>query len=486
MADRLEEYRRKRDADRTPEPVPPGPAPSGNNDTFVIQQHHARRLHWDLRLERDGVLVSWAVPRGVPREKGRNHLAVHTEDHPLEYATFHGEIPAGEYGGGRMTSHDRGTYETEKWRDDEVIVTLHGTRTDGRYVLFQTGGRDWMIRRLDPTDPSWQPMPRHLRPMQPVSVQPVSVADLPTGDWGYELRWGGARTLAYVSEGRIRLTDGDDRDVTDEYPDLRKLAEDLAPAECVLDGEIVVFAESGRIGPPARRSGRRAARVPVQYLLFDVLWLDGVSTVDLPYRQRREVLDDLALAGPNWQTPPYFPQTAEFALEAARAQGLDGVVGKRLDSPYRPGERSPDWVTVRAEAEPLAAEPAQAEPAQAEPAQAEPAQAEPAQADPAQAEPLAAEHAEVVVVGWRPGGLLLATPDGDGTLRYAGQARTRVPDELLTQLRRAERKTPPVPDVPAAAARDARWVTPRLRGAVSHDGHTADGRLRRPRWLGPL
>src|SRR2546421_4014855 len=114
MADRLDEYRRKRDAARTPEPVPDAPPARGRNDTFVIQQHHARRLHWDLRLERDGVLVSWAVPRGLPREPGRNHLAVHTEDHPLEYADFHGEIPAGEYGGGPMTIPHPGTYQTEK------------------------------------------------------------------------------------------------------------------------------------------------------------------------------------------------------------------------------------------------------------------------------------------------------------------------------------------------------------------------------------
>src|SRR5215468_6623543 len=113
MGDRLDEYRRKRDASRTPEPVPVRVLPTGNDDMFVIQQHHARRLHWDLRLERGGVLVSWAVPRGLPRDPGRNHLAVHTEDHPLEYAAFEGVIPAGEYGGGRMVIYDRGTYTTE-------------------------------------------------------------------------------------------------------------------------------------------------------------------------------------------------------------------------------------------------------------------------------------------------------------------------------------------------------------------------------------
>src|SRR2546430_4917499 len=126
VADRLKTYRGKRRAEKTPEPSGKGRQEKGKASRFVIQQHHARRLHWDLRLERDGVLVSWAVPRGIPRDPGRNHLAVHTEDHPLEYLDFHGEIPAGEYGGGRMTVYDRGTYQTEKWRDDEVIVVLHG------------------------------------------------------------------------------------------------------------------------------------------------------------------------------------------------------------------------------------------------------------------------------------------------------------------------------------------------------------------------
>src|SRR5689334_24419022 len=179
MPDRLDEYRRKRDATRTPEPVPPAnsepaanskpganPKPAVNSEPavnstpgvnstpavdseptpdetpntprrFVIQQHHARSLHWDVRLERDGVLVSFAVPRGLPRDRARNNLARHTEDHPLEYLEFSGEIPAGEYGGGRMSIHDHGTYETDKWRDDEIGVTFHGERTSGRYVFFQ-------------------------------------------------------------------------------------------------------------------------------------------------------------------------------------------------------------------------------------------------------------------------------------------------------------------------------------------------------------
>jgi bifunctional non-homologous end joining protein LigD len=354
MGDRLEEYRRKRDAARTPEPVPAGPPPQGNNDTFVIQQHHARRLHWDLRLERDGVLVSWAVPRGMPRHPGRNHLAVHTEDHPLEYAEFHGEIPAGEYGAGRMTIFDRGTYATEKWRDNEVIVVLDGTRVRGRFALFQTDGKNWMVHRMDPPEADWVLMPELIRPMIATAA-----AGLPAGDgaWGYELRWPGERAVSYVSGGRLRLVTPDDRDITGWYPEVRELAERLAPAECVFDGVLVAFDRAGRVSSAALRprtqaadaaaARRLAARTPVQYLVFDLLWLDGTGTLDLPYVERRELLDGMDLTGPHWQTPPYFPTGGEFALEAARAQGLPGVLAKRLDSPYEPGRRSKAWREVR-------------------------------------------------------------------------------------------------------------------------------------------
>jgi bifunctional non-homologous end joining protein LigD len=352
VTDRLDEYRRKRDARRTPEPIPRArPAPTSGG-RFVIQQHHARSLHWDVRLERDGVLVSFAVPRGLPRDQGRNHLAKHTEDHPLEYLEFAGEIPAGEYGGGRMTIHDRGTYVADKWRDDEVGVTFTGERTSGRYVFFQTDGRDWMVRRMDPPAPGWQAMPEAVEPMLATRAAGLPPDDQ---DWGYEMTWGGLRAQAYVSGGRVRLLAG--AEVTKSYPELRTLGESLAPAEVVLDGEIVAFA--GAVPDPAalhRRAGlvdapaRRAAeRRPVQFLAYDLLWLEGHSTVELVrYAERRELLEGLDVAGPNWQTPPYFAGGGEFALDAARAQGLPGVTAKRLDSPYLPGRRSRLWLSIDA------------------------------------------------------------------------------------------------------------------------------------------
>jgi bifunctional non-homologous end joining protein LigD len=354
MADRLRKYRSMRDPGRTPEPVPsPGePDAPGDGRIFVIQQHHARRLHWDFRLERDGVLISWAIPRGIPRDPGRDHLAVHTEDHPMSYADFAGEIPAGEYGAGTVLIHDRGTYTTEKWRDDEVMVVLHGERTSGRYVLFRTRDDDWMIHRMDPPDPNWQPLPELLPPMRATRGR---LPDDRSG-WGYEMRWDGVRAIGYVSGGRLRLLAGDGADATARFPDLRGLAEDLAPAECVVDGEIVGF-DSGRVSPgPARerlavtdpgRARRLAQRQPVSYLLYDLLHLDGSATVALPYRERRALLEDLDIAGDRWLVPPWFPD-GDAALRAAREQRLPGVVAKRLDAPYRPGARSPDWLAVPA------------------------------------------------------------------------------------------------------------------------------------------
>ena len=468
----LSEYRRKRDASRTPEPVldsDPDPIPTGQNDMFVIQEHHARALHWDLRLERDGVLVSWAVPKGMPADPGTNHLAVQTEDHPLEYATFSGEIPAGEYGGGRMAIWDRGRYETEKWSDREVMVILHGERVQGRHVLFATGGKNWMIHRMDPpARPDWASLPDRVRPMLavPGELPPPSEDDR----WSYELKWDGVRAVAYVSGGRVRLLSRNDLDISRSYPEVRALGEALGSMQAVLDGELVSFDERGR--PSFSRlqermhvndsaaAARLASRVPVVYLLFDVLHLDGRSTLDLPYAQRRELLDGLALGGAAFQTPPAFEGPGADVLRASRENGLEGVVAKRQDSAYRPGRRSPDWRKVKH-----------------------------------------VRTQEVIVVGWRPGkgrraagiGSLLLAVNGPEGLQYVGGVGTgfteRMLADLATRLAPLERATSPLgrrlthPPTPAEI-RDVQWVRPRTVGEVAFAEWTPDGRLRHPSWRG--
>src|SRR3954471_23486582 len=164
MPDRLERYHAKRDFDETPEPSGDGAAAETPSPRFVVQEHSATRLHWDLRLERDGVLASWAVPNGIPDSPDENRKAVHTEDHPLEYLDFEGDIPAGSYGAGTMRIWDRGTYEELKWQPRKIEVALHGERVEGRYALFPIDkGEDpknWMIHRMDPpADPSREAMP---------------------------------------------------------------------------------------------------------------------------------------------------------------------------------------------------------------------------------------------------------------------------------------------------------------------------------------
>ncbi len=186
----------------------------GKARRFVIQEHHASSLHWDFRLERDGVLVSWAVPKGLPMDKATNHLAVHVEDHPLEYGNFSGTIPQGEYGGGAVTIWDKGTYEEEKWSDREVMVVLHGKRAKGRYVLFATKGKNWMIHRMDEAPPGWEPLPELLPPMLAIA------GALPTEakGWAYEFKWDGVRAIAYVEGGRARFLSRNGNDLTGVLP----------------------------------------------------------------------------------------------------------------------------------------------------------------------------------------------------------------------------------------------------------------------------
>lgn len=322
----MREYRRRRDPARTPEPMPTATPASGHDDTFVIQQHDATSLHWDLRLERAGVLVSWAVPRGLPTEPGVNRLAVHTEDHPLEYSTFEGTIPAGEYGGGTMTVWDAGTYQTEEWRADKVTVTLAGSRVRGRYALFATDGRNWLIRRLDPPqDPDRVPMPDTVEPMQPVrQANPPRDRDR----YSYEFDWGGERAIAFVSGGRIRLHAADGSEIR-APAGLPRAARRMGARPAVLDGELVTLAAD-----------------PV-FVGFDLLYDDGVDLTGWPQQQRWDRLDALPWWGGSCQLAPRFDDPAAVRA-TARERGLPGIVAKRRDAPYRPGTTSAAWKRIPA------------------------------------------------------------------------------------------------------------------------------------------
>lgn len=455
----LEEYRRKRNAARTPEPVPEAdPVPAGGSEggIFVVQRHQARRLHYDFRLERDGVLVSWAIPKGVPEDPVVNHLAVPTEDHPLEYASFTGTIPAGEYGGGVVEIFDRGHYDCVKWDAGDVKVVLHGKRLTGGYALFRTGDDTWMIHR------ERQPLPTDLRPMLAVA------GGLPDTDdgWSYELKWDGQRALAYLEGGKVRLYSRIGRDISVSYPELAGLAATLRGRQVLLDGEIVAFAD----GKPSFSALQRrmhtdspgaaqhlATQVPATYLVFDILQLDGRPLTQLPYSRRRELLEELQVSGPAWITPPAFNGTSGAdVLRASQEQSLEGIVAKRLNSPYRPGARSPDWRKVKN-----------------------------------------LRRQEVVVGGWRPGegtraggiGSLLIGVYGPEGLTYAGRVGSGFDQRMLELLARrlaplASDESPFAVEVPRKFAKDAKWVRPVLVVEVAFDRWTEDDRLRHPVFAG--
>lgn len=335
---KLATYRSMRDAARTPEPMG---EEAGGTDAgvarFTIQEHHATSMHWDLRLERDGVLASWAVPRGLPVSPDDDHLAVRTEDHPMEYLTFQGVIPEGNYGAGKMAVWDTGTYETQKWDEGrEVMITLHGERVEGRYVLFHTRGKDWMVHRMDPpVDPSREPIPAvgSLRPCVPTEA--ARLPSKPAG-WTFEACFGGVRALVWSEGGRSRVVVAG-ADVTASFPELRDLGRALGTVECVLDGEIAGPGADRRAASPEAAARRAAARAPLAFVAADVLWLEGHDVRSLPWEQRRALLERLAIEGPSWRTAPTQRGDGRPLLEAVRAQGLPAVVAKPVDSPYEDG-----------------------------------------------------------------------------------------------------------------------------------------------------
>ena len=344
MSPPLERYQAKRDFTATPEPSgePESSGPASDQremPRFVVQEHHARALHWDFRLERDGVLVSWALPKGVPPDPGVNHLAVPTEDHPLSYIDFEGDIPRGNYGAGAVHLWDRGTYDTIKWTEREVMVTLHGDRVRGRHVLFRTGDRQWMIHRMDPPqDPTFEALPDAWAPM----LARAGAVPLDAARWSFEVVWPGVRVLVAVDGGRARLTTaGDDdarRDVTEAFPEVRPLGRVLGARPALLDGVIVAVDDDGRPDHElvvGRLEGAR--RPPVVLMLVDVLHLDGHSLVERPHHERRAALEALALVGAGLADPRGARGRRRGVVAGRAGAGAPGHRGQTTRQPLRTG-----------------------------------------------------------------------------------------------------------------------------------------------------
>jgi bifunctional non-homologous end joining protein LigD len=459
-------YRAKRDFALTGEPAG-GAAELPEAPRFVVQEHDATNLHWDLRLERDGVLASWAIPKGLPEIPKQNHFAARTEDHPLEYADFEGEIPKGQYGAGTMRIWDRGTYECLKWEPRKVEVALHGERPDARYALFAIGDRgdtkDWMIHRMDPpADARREPMPERLAPML------ARTGAVPAEDpgWAYEIKWDGVRAIAYSTPGELRLDSRNLKEITVQYPELARLNRALSSHSAILDGEIVALDRDGRpsfgalqhrMQVTSKAQAKRLAKsTPATYIIFDLLWLDGHSVMGLPYSERRELLSALELNGVSWKTPEHLTGSGSAVLAASAEQGLEGIVAKRLDSSYQPGGRPGTWVKIKN-----------------------------------------VHRQEFVVGGWLPGkgsrtagvgALLVGVHDERGLLRYAGRVGTGFTARELGRLAKLlgplERPSSPFAPGQTQLPRGAVFCEPKLVAEVEFREWTAAGSLRHPSYKG--
>jgi bifunctional non-homologous end joining protein LigD len=463
----LDEYAAKRDFGRTPEPSTEEPdaagadahpaglrevAPLEPGRRFTIQQHHARRLHHDVRFERDGVLVSFAVPKRLPEEPGIRHLAVNTEDHPLDYLTFSGTIPAGEYGGGEVRLFDLGSYEPVEVADGKLTVRLHGSRYHGaEYHFFRTRDRDWLVILGGKVSlPQPAPPPTYQPMMASLTAEPFD-----DDGWLFEVKWDGHRCLANLGTA-TRLTSRTTRDMTGQFPELIDLHRQLAARNAVVDGEIVALDRDGR--PSFERMqdrfhrapeelARNKGRVPVQFIAFDLLWLDGEPLLDLPLFERRARLVEVLVETGDVRLSQVVQGRGVDFFEQARELGLEGVVAKRAASPYRPGTRSHDWRKIKA-----------------------------------------LRRQDCVIVGWTPGqgqrgatlgSLLLAVSDGR-RLHYAGNVGTGFTQAFLADLLPAlvEREVAKPQFEGAPRLRGARFVRPELVCEVEYLKWTDDGKLR--------
>ena len=461
--DVLSTYRSKRDPRKTPEPVPTATSAAGEGNRFVIQEHRARRLHYDFRLERGGVLVSWALPKNLPDTPAVNHLAVRTEDHPLEYATFEGSIPKGEYGAGEVVVWDSGIYEAEKFniprgsagKGGEVIVDLHGRRICGRYALIQTDGDQWLAHRMKGQSAAEDPpvAASRLAEFAPMLASLGSVDRMTAAQWAFEGKFDGYRMLVEVNHGTLHLLTRNGRDVTGEYPQLQLLAAALADHDVVLDGEVVALDSHGVPSFSEMQNRARASRI--EFWAFDILSLDGRSLVRVKYRDRRRLLEAFA-AGTGLIVPPLLDGDGPDALAYSRKRKWEGVVAKKWDSTYQLGRRSSAWIKDKNW-----------------------------------------NTQEVVIGGWRKGeggrtsgigALLLGIPEHGG-LRFIGRVGTGFTEKDLASLKAIlaqlhTDQSPFQPPLPRQETKDVTYVRPELVGEVRYGEMTSDGRLRHPSWRG--
>jgi bifunctional non-homologous end joining protein LigD len=502
---KLEEYRKKRRFDRTPEPAGKESEPGGEG-VFVVQKHSARRLHYDFRLAINGTLKSWAVPKGPSLNSADKRFAVETEDHPLEYGGFEGKIPEGSYGAGTVMVWDRGTFAPEgnldaaqQLKKGEIKFSLNGEKLRGSFVLVKLKrsekGNEWlMIKHKDACeDPTWNvdehdgsvltgrvldeikeelPPKRGPSPLRPDELQDARQASMPSrlepmlatlGDhpfsdpnWLFEIKWDGVRALAWMDDGGLTLRARSGADITGRYPELASLPTALSARQAVLDGEIAALDAHGRsdFGRLQERMHVRApsenlvSRVPVVFLAFDLLYCDGYDLRRSPLIGRKQLLQRLLHTSEKFRFSDHQLQHGKELFELARDTGLEGIVAKRLDSPYV-SERSGNWVKLKV-----------------------------------------TKTLDAVVGGWTAprttaiplGALLLGLYRGK-KLRFIGHVGTgfdgKKLEELSGKLKKLASSSCPFDAVPETNENPS-WVSPELVARVKFSGWTQENALRHP------
>jgi len=449
--EQLEDYSGKRSFERTPEPPPA--AVEGKGSAFVVHRHHASRLHYDLRLEKNGVLRSWAVPKGLPPRPGIRRLAVNVEDHPLEYIHFEGAIPKGEYGGGMMWKFAQGRYEITKEKKDGFYFRLQSRELNAEYRTHHTKDNEWLLERVDTPQTDWV--------RDPIEPMLARSATEPPGsqDYVYELKWDGIRALISLDEGAIRIHGRSRLEITRQFPELLLSEPAFRATSGLFDGEIVCLEADGkpnfrnvihRLQQKTEGAIERAkAKYPVVCYLFDCLYLDGRPIVNEPLTRRREWLEDAIKKDSPYRASELVEDGAAF-FEAVKQIGLEGIMAKQRGSTYQPGKRTDAWLKIKTR-----------------------------------------QTIECAIIGYtrgkgdrqgRFGALHLAQANGK-ELKYLGKAGTGFDDhsfkavsDALEQLTSIKR---PVKERPLDDARSI-WVEPKLMCEVQFASLTKDGLLREP------
>ena len=506
---KLEEYRKKRQFDRTPEPAGAEP-PSRTENTFVVQKHAATRLHYDFRLAIDGTLKSWAVPKGPSLNPNDKRLAVQTEDHPMDYANFEGNIPKGSYGAGEVMVWDRGTFQLEGKGDalqqlqrGEIKFSLNGEKLHGSFVIVKLKnsqkGNEWlMIKHKDAAvDPNWnieehdgsvltgrvlqeikeeeapkrEPSPLHAAELEgtkkaamPARIGPMlatpSSRIFSDPHWLFEIKWDGVRALAWIEDGEIKLRARSGSDITSQYPELHALPEAFSGRHAILDGEIAVLDARGHsdFGRLQERmhvrnpSQHLLSEYPVVYFVFDLLYCDGYDLRGAPLLQRKQLLQRLLHSSGNIRYSDHLLEKGKELFELAKQSELEGIVAKRIDSRYV-SDRSTNWLKLKT-----------------------------------------SKTLDAVVGGWTAprgagmplGSLLLGLYEGK-KLEFIGHAGSGFNGETHKQvaanLKELEIGKCPFETIPETNMKPT-WVKPQLVARVRFSGWTQENRLRHPVFLG--